>query len=690
MNKISLNFFPFYSKFYNLADKTTEFLIYCSIIWGPWAFGTVHHHSIAVMNGINFLIGFLLFVKLVIRSIVSYYPDRWTASVLGTSVPKKYRIDHLSILVLLGSIYMFIYVTISICNPRSTFDSVLNTLIYETNYIKILPTTYNRKETIQSLLNFIGLFFTFWGVRDWLLTKTSYDIKLNSVLQNKFCNVFKSSLAVQIFPQRLKRITWLICINGAFLALCGIFYKQIGNTLNFNLFNKTVSLNPDNCFGPFIYRSNGATFLNMVIPVSIAFLFWMITNNSIYNLYGKDKSLKKYPILVITTLILLVASFSTQSRGGIFSLIIVLVLYLLRNFRGQKNLSIFYKILLMLIFLVILASPIYLGLVKRIHTLNPEGFRHETSIVKANKNDIISYKFRINKFDLPKSLNLFSVADSQNPSFVTGKISCSLLPNNILSFSIHDISQKSSLIMSYTNLVNLQPGKIIDLKFTRNASGLQAFANNKILLGYETQTGANPPAWNHPIIPNEIFAKVRSSFLNEDFNFRGNQLVIKPLSFVQSDSRLNDQEVEISLDTKFNLLYLESISQSRYRLYLNSIQMVKDNWLFGCGLGSWSAAYFLYHDLDETWEAWAHNDLIQYLICLGLAGMLPCILMVFLSAKISKPFYGFKLPKFFVIGVDSAIASCFIHSLVDFPLHVYSICHFLVILLCIRFNSLKL
>ena len=56
----------------SLLDKVTSFLIYFTIIWGPWAYGSVHEWAILVLNLSNFTIGFVLITKFVIRTITGY------------------------------------------------------------------------------------------------------------------------------------------------------------------------------------------------------------------------------------------------------------------------------------------------------------------------------------------------------------------------------------------------------------------------------------------------------------------------------------------------------------------------------------------------------------------------------------------------------------------------------------------
>ena len=83
-------------KLYRWADIGTEALIYFTILWGPWAFGTVHDWAILTMNLANYGIGALLLAKWAIRYTTGYYPPRWTTQKNGQSTTQPPKRDWLT------------------------------------------------------------------------------------------------------------------------------------------------------------------------------------------------------------------------------------------------------------------------------------------------------------------------------------------------------------------------------------------------------------------------------------------------------------------------------------------------------------------------------------------------------------------------------------------------------------------
>ena len=159
-------------KLYRWADIGTEALIYFTILWGPWAFGTVHDWAITTMNLANYGIGLLLLTKWITRWKTGYQPARWTAQSKNGEENATLKRDWRTKTVACLTVYMLGYILVSILNARSTYNWDFNFFEYEETYIKWLPHTYDKAATIQSFCNFLGLACCFWGVRDWVLGKT--------------------------------------------------------------------------------------------------------------------------------------------------------------------------------------------------------------------------------------------------------------------------------------------------------------------------------------------------------------------------------------------------------------------------------------------------------------------------------------------------------------------------------------
>ena len=154
---------------YRYANYCTELLIYFTLIWGPWAFGTVHNWSIFTMNIANYCVGLLLIIKWGIRYKTGYHPSLWTAPVGLKKYNEKDRGNWVTMFMVILTIYLLGYVLTSIINTRATFNEQFKVFEYNTNYVEWLPHTYNTPETIKFFQNLLGLVCCFWALRDWML-----------------------------------------------------------------------------------------------------------------------------------------------------------------------------------------------------------------------------------------------------------------------------------------------------------------------------------------------------------------------------------------------------------------------------------------------------------------------------------------------------------------------------------------
>ena len=123
-------------------------------------------------------------------------------------------------------------------------------------------------------------------------------------------------------------------------------------------------------------------------------------------------------------------------------------------------------------------------------------------------------------------------------------------------------------------------------------------------------------------------------------------------------------------------------TSGRGTIYTNAIPMVGDYFVLGSGPGTFPPLYQLYRkDPSMEWEAYAHNDWLEFLITFGIFGesllvliLLGCLLRYFRGGGMRAPgiFYAFLL---------LSLYGCLLNALVDFPLRIYSIL-FVFILLC--------
>jgi len=122
------------------------------------------------------------------------------------------------------------------------------------------------------------------------------------------------------------------------------------------------------------------------------------------------------------------------------------------------------------------------------------------------------------------------------------------------------------------------------------------------------------------------------------------------------------------------------------RLYMwkDTLQMIQDHPFLGSGLGSYAWLYKKYQTNNlQFWFDYAHNEYLQLVAEYGLIG-----LVLFGSLAIGLIFYALRIlgrcardsDAFLLAGVLGGIAACMVHALFDFNLHIFSICHVLILL----------
>ena len=669
---------------YSLADFGTEVLIYFTILWGPWAFGSVHDWAILTMNLANYGIGALLLAKWAVRYKTDYYPPRWTSQKNSVSIPQPLKTDWRTKAVAALTIYMLSYIIISILNVRATFNYQFNFFEYEENYIKWLPHTYEKSATTQSFLNFLGLACCFWGIRDWLLGKTSKERMNKNQPEDEATWFSEVEVSTPYIPIRLNRLLWLLCISGGLLALIGIIQRLDGTPKLLWIYERARFGISTQSFGPFGYRSNGASYLNMILPVCIGFLMWaMLKARSAQMQTGRKSGDSQY-ILIPSICLMFTAPFVSLSRGSfvvlgfLVMLVILLILFKPKFMKGRQRLG------MAMLIIAGIALSYYIGwesLFKRFSSQNPW---HETQIIQPNTGEKIIYETILPPPPYDRNFSLFVIANSKSGKFQKGYLKTTLYKNGNLRILLYNNETKSHVNTTFTNLSqHLTNGKLA-LKITRGAEGLHVKANEQRILGIERSTGKTPPSWNHPIIPSEVYVKKRAVIKTGFQDLESRFLIIEPIQEKNMAPKISGQSIEIDLTGEWNLSNISELSSSRARIYRNSWRMATVHQWLGWGSGVWGTIYFLYRDADEKWEAWLHCDWLEYWITLGMLGAIPGFMLLGLAITPNRGQLGLPSVSWMGIGLNLAIAGCLFHALFDFPLQVISIMHLFVIICAIK------
>ncbi|MDA7670537.1 O-antigen ligase family protein [Verrucomicrobia bacterium] len=673
---------------YRWADIGTEALIYFTVIFGPWAFGTVHDLAITTMNLANYGIGLLLLTKWITRWKTDYQPARWTSQSESDRESGSPKRDLRTKTVGFLTLYMLGYILVSILNARSTYNWDFNFFEYEETYIKWLPHTYDKAATIQSFCNFLGLACCFWGVRDWVLGKTRTERMESTSEEDDSQRMFHEEISIPSIPIRLKRLLWLLCISGGLLALIGIVQRLDGTPKLLWILERERFGSSTQGFGPFGYRGNGASYLNMILPLSVGFLMWMIQYAKSIGMKTGSKTNESHFILIPTICMMVAAPFISLSRGGFVVLgymLLIGIIWVLFNRNSIKGRQ---KAGLGLILLIGIGLSYLIGwepLQKRLDSQNPW---HETQIETPNYGDKITYISDLPAPPYDRDYTLFMITDSQSRKFRKSYFQAYLPKNGNLLIRLIDNLRKSSTYVSYTNLTEALESGHLKLELMRDATGIQTSVNETIVSGTEKTSGKNPPAWNHPVVPNEILVYKKTAFKKGEPDLQSRLLSVEPIISEASPGQ-NKESIQLTFDENWSFSHILSKMSSRDRIYEDSWRMAKDYRILGCGSGAWGTVYFLYHDADEVWDAWVHCDWLEYWINFGCFGTIPGLVLLIMTSISFKAKSGMISHAWIHTALNLAITGCLLHALFDFPLQVVSTMHLFIILCAVKFAIRK-
>ena len=149
------------------------------------------------------------------------------------------------------------YILTSAINARASFNLSTHEYTYFEGINKNLPHSYDAK----------GTWFLFWQYLG-----THYFVLVSS----RLAELALGRLALQFrLNPRLKRLLFLICLNGGALALeCILQRIYYGDYQGKLLFLIEPGINSGNLaqFGPFAYRSNAASYLNLIWPLGLGII----------------------------------------------------------------------------------------------------------------------------------------------------------------------------------------------------------------------------------------------------------------------------------------------------------------------------------------------------------------------------------------------------------------------------------
>ncbi|MEO8428493.1 MAG: O-antigen ligase family protein [Verrucomicrobiota bacterium] len=482
---------------YRFCDAATEALLYFMLIFSPWAFGTTREWAIWVMNIGGYLLGGLVLAKLLIRRNTGYQPARWRvpeiANKSAAEIRPRISLSRLTAALAAFTIVLLSYCLVSALNARATLDHNRFDYVYR-DCIKWLPHSYSSSKTWFAFWAYLGLAFSFWATRDWLLGKTRRERHLHNDSGQG------NEIDLPRISTRLKRLLWVLSINGALLGVEAILQRLSGTNKLLWWGEPPWNTTPDAQFGVYAYRSNAAQYFNLIWPVSLG-LWWELRRSSRNTLkraarFGGGSHLLLLPFVAIVA----ASPIISTSRGGAFIAgangVLAMLIFSCAGRREKWQL----RAAIPLICVLTLGLGGYLGwaqLTKRLSLDVP---------IITQPTD---YKIGTNDLTLRCSF-LVPAANSSHPQGLIGlsesEIQLEMVPNSLQMFVTTDGSLRVRLYgnditntveKSVNHFIADYHGQSVEVEAARS-SDLTVFINGKRADVTQASTGT-PPGWNSPV-----------------------------------------------------------------------------------------------------------------------------------------------------------------------------------------------
>ncbi len=286
----------------------TECLIYFAILFGPWAFGTTQPWSIHVMNGVGFALGLLLLGKIWMRSL-GHRPLGWREFSGNAESPGRLQAERRFTWALgAGTFCILLYSLISAWNARAIYHPDQWNFEYR-HAIDWLPHSYDQAASWEAFWKFLALAGFFWGLRDWLLTlspKETERLELEGV---------PNSGAVGL-PLRLRRLFWVLTVNGTVLAVEGLMQRVEGGNKLLWLIVPRFNWDAESQFGPYAYRANAAQYFNLLWPAVLGFWWACASSSRRRKAAGNSAGQQRAAALLPCALIMAICPVVSSSRGA--------------------------------------------------------------------------------------------------------------------------------------------------------------------------------------------------------------------------------------------------------------------------------------------------------------------------------------------------------------------------------------
>lgn len=653
---------------YDLCDRLTGWLLLGMVVFSPWAFGTTQSWSIATMNAAAYILGGFLAVKWLVRWRAGYTPYRWGHD---DADPARLRTTKWLTRVMAGcTVVLLAYVLVQYFNARADYLEGFQRFEYFEN-VPWLPTTYDRTSTLEAFWQYFALAISFWAARDWLLAMSPRE-------RRGRVEALRIGHPERPFtlPERLNRLLWVLCVNGALVALVAILQRLDGTAKILWIMESRWQKQAIQIFGPWPYRGNAAQYFNMVWPVAVGFLWTQWMRHRAHQRRNRRHTGGPYLVLLPLAALLLAAPFIAASRMGMavaglgFCAAIVVLYSHLPPWAQSIKRGLLIGVPVLLVAAGLLAKD-YL-----VERLNEAESMHTLDEARTFSNFAAVWQIDFPTEPDKNYHGLFLLSDSPDRKKVANSVVAAIQHNGNLLVRLTGNIGANRLDRRIPGFKQTFAGEKIELALLKTTN-LVVRANGIELEGKDFHSD-DTMAWDQWIDARYIYGAGKNSKWH-----RGGP--VKSFRFYEEVTSLEELETQSPMiaDNYESLDYTAAFADSgRGVLYETAHRIAGDFPRFGIGAGAFGAVFQMYRsDLYETWAAYAHDDWLEFRATLGWAGFGIVLIglagLVFLHARGVGCSCLDPVMRWVVI---IALAGCLLHAKLDFPFRIYSVFFLWVIL----------
>jgi hypothetical protein len=657
----------------------SEAVLYFMVVFSPWAFGTTQVWSTWVMNGAGYCLGALLVAKWIIRWGADYQPSRWGdpigAAADGSQAGAVTWVLTRVLAVL--TILVLAYCLISALNARATYYHDRRWFDYH-ECLPWLPHSYDSRSTWFAFWQYLALAWLFWALRDWLLTQTGKErFRLRHGTEEERVKMLER------LPSRLRRLLWVLCLNGAVLGLECILQRLDGSNKLLWLVEPRWNKTPESQFGPYAYRSNAAQYFNLVWPVCVGF-WWRLRQRSGHRVRVGGSP---HALLPVCTVVIAACPLISLSRGGalimayLASWAALLFLWVQRSAYRRMLIRIGPILLMAVALAAYLIWPAFRA------RLVPS-VRHSNAHLSSLGEMTLLCSISVPHKPPPQVTVVAGISSGRISPFSRGSLVVFLDSKGNLGVRVYGQTSGDYIERTVPGFVTNYAGADLRLALVKS-SDISIIVNGTELSSTEHGSGA-APTWNQVLDATVIWAGRRNSTAH--FSIPVFWLSIFDRALGRSDLELAQSQGPVSLQPQAHLeldskqgrslaWVLRNLDLSgREVIYWTARRIAAEYPWLGTGAGTFASIYQLYIEHEEQdWAAFAHDDWLEMRITFGWLGFGMVLTMLLLVPAFWWFSAGIRADRGLYGLILAALSGCLLHAKFDFPFQIYSVLHLFLV-----------